>query len=136
MKKTVRILIFSSAISVIFSAIGYTQSTSSQATADKSPSASKVTNTSGADATSSSGSVMPQKPKAFTGIAKPAPGEKRFKPGSVEKPTKPIPGTAVHLVLPSAWYPGAPRTKISGPINFTPAFEVPENQSGGKLQRI
>ena len=68
--------------------------------------------------------------KHFTGISKPLPGEKRFRPGEVEKPKYPIPGTAVYAVTPSAWYPGVSRTGINMPLNREIVLETPENLSG------
>ena len=69
-------------------------------------------------------------PQHFTGISKPLPGEARFRPGEVEKPTRPIPGTAVYPVTPSAWYPGVSRARINAPINQEVVLETPEIQSG------
>ncbi len=69
-------------------------------------------------------------PKHFTGISKPLPGEKRFRPGEVEKPKRPIYGTAVYPVTPSAWYPGVSRANINGPLSGEMILETPEIQSG------
>jgi len=66
----------------------------------------------------------------FTGISKPLPGEARFRPGEVEKPKYPIPGTAVYPVTPSAWYPGVSRARINAPLNGEVVPETPEIQSG------
>lgn len=61
--------------------------------------------------------------KAFTGIALPAPGEKRMLPGSVEPPKRPIPGTAVYPVHSSAWLRSAPCI-ILGPTISQPAHRL------------
>ncbi|MCL2306588.1 MAG: hypothetical protein FWC43_14715 [Planctomycetaceae bacterium] len=69
-------------------------------------------------------------PQHFTGISKPLPGESRFRAGEVEKPKRPIPGTAVYPVTPSAWYPGVSRARINAPINQEVVLETLEIQSG------
>jgi len=73
-------------------------------------------------------------PQHFTGISKPLPGESRFKPGEVEKPRFPIPGTAVYPVTPSAWYPGVSRVRINAPLNNEVVLETPEIQSGDYIE--
>ena len=78
----------------------------------------------------SSGEGSRVTPQHFTGISKPLPGEARFRPGEVEKPKYPIPGTAVYPVTPSAWYPGVSRARINAPLNGEVVLETSEIQSG------
>lgn len=75
----------------------------------------------------------PNNARVFTGISKPLPGELRFVPGTVEKPKRPIPGTAVHPVIPSAWYPYSSRVRIDAPLNGSLVPTLPEDQSGGTI---
>lgn len=80
----------------------------------------------------SSGQGGRAKPQVFTGITKPLPGESRFRPGEVEKPNRPIRGTAVYPVTPSAWYPYTPRGSVP-PLNSEEVPEGADIQSGDHI---
>ena len=82
----------------------------------------------------SSGEGARVTPQHFTGITKPLPGEARFRPGEVNKPKRPIPGTAVYPVTPSAWYPGVSRARINAPLNQEVVLETLEIQSGDFIE--
>ncbi|MGL6227112.1 MAG: hypothetical protein ACRC10_10885 [Thermoguttaceae bacterium] len=83
----------------------------------------RETDTLSKDAAPASGLGTSVERKVFTGIAKPAPGEKRMIPGSVEPPKRPIPGTAVHPVHSSAWLRSAPCI-ILGPTVSQPVHRL------------